>query len=1030
MIGKDFQRKKMFLDVRLFVLVLFFLFVGVTSYSQAAEPETKVIIHYEAPDKEKDLERTIWLWADNEAGQELAFTGQDKFGKYAEVSVPGIHEKVGFLIKSKGDWSYQSPDQWIDTSSGKVHVWLDKDGELSYTPKNEETAPKTDKLNVRVHYYRSANDYDNWNIWYWLEGKDGKQAAFAETDSFGQVAEFELSGEDFSKFNFLIRKSSATNEWEEKDGDDRVVYVSQNQNEMDVWIMEGDKMVYGSSDFIVKNQGVKGATIEKLSQIDVTFTKKEELENLQKYSIKLMSEGKEIQIKNMTGDKEKLTNRVSIEVNEVIDLQKEYYIVTENQDKIPVGLGGVVRTSEFDETYAYDGKLGALYSKEKTDFVLWAPTASQVELVLYQDQTEASPEKESIVMERKEKGTHKVSVLGDQAGTAYTYRLTFPDGKVNESTDPYATSAIVNGNHSVVVNPNEVALENFNRMPAFTNPVDAIIYEAHIRDLSISPDSGIKNKGKFLGVIEEGTKNETGQSTGLDYIKSLGVTHVQFLPMYDYQTIDESRPNDPQYNWGYDPKNYNVPEGSYSTDSTDPTKRVTEMKQMIKGLHDNNIRVIMDVVYNHVYEAGSHAFNKTVPGYYFRYNTDGSYANGTGVGNDVASERKMAQKYIVDSVIYWAENYNLDGFRFDLMGILDVETMNLVRSELDKIDPSIIILGEGWNMGTPLDDSQKAIQKNANIMPGIAHFNDSIRDSVKGSVFDGTEPGMINGKSELEKLVAQNMLGASGLEGYTSPSQVIQYVEAHDNLTLYDKLSLTNPTDTNEQRIKRHSLGTGMMLVSQGVPFIHAGQEFLRTKDGDENSYKSPDSVNQFDWSRPEIYRDSVELFKSLVSYRKNEPLLRIDNYNDIKDKAKLVKAEDNIIIYELKGEEKELLISINANEVEKEIDKQLTKDFKVVLSNQLENETYQEGVMLPLSLTVYEKSLTTEETKTSESKETEETNSTKEKEKETETSTSDSSLTKRNSENLPKTGEKKTIFAIVGLLTLASGFLLFRKRL
>lgn len=234
--------------------------------------------------------------------------------------------------------------------------------------------------------------------------------------------------------------------------------------------------------------------------------------------------------------------------------------------------------------------------------------------------------------------------------------------------------------------------------------------------------------------------------------------------MYDYQTIDESRPNDPQYNWGYDPKNYNVPEGSYSTDSTDPTKRVTEMKQMIKGLHDNNIRVIMDVVYNHVYEAGSHAFNKTVPGYYFRYNTDGSYANGTGVGNDVASERKMAQKYIVDSVIYWAENYNLDGFRFDLMGILDVETMNLVRSELDKIDPSIIILGEGWNMGTPLDDSQKAIQKNANIMPGIAHFNDSIRDSVKGSVFDGTEPGMINGKSELEKLVAQNMLGASGLE--------------------------------------------------------------------------------------------------------------------------------------------------------------------------------------------------------------------------------------------------------------------------
>ncbi len=1029
MIGKDFQREKMFLDFRLFVLVLFFLLIGVTPHSQAAEPETKVVIHYEAPENEKDLDRSIWLWADNEAGQELAFTDQDAFGKYAEVSVPGIHEKVGFLIKSKGDWSYQSPDQWVDTSSGKVHVWLDKEGKLSYEPKNEETAPKTEELNVKVHYYRSANDYDHWNVWYWLEGKDGKQAAFTETDAFGQVAEFKIKEEAFSKVHFLVRKSSETNEWQEKDGDDRLVYVSQNQKEVEVWLMEGDKTVYGTPDFIVKDQGIKGATIEKMSQIDVTFRKKEALEALKKNELKLFSGGKELAIKNITGNTEQPTNRLSIETTDVIDLQQEYAIQF-GDEKIPVSLGGVVRTPEFDEIYAYDGQLGALYSSDKTDFVLWAPTASKVELILYQDQTEASAEKESIVMEKGEKGTYRASVSGDQAGTAYSYRLTFPDGKVNESTDPYATSAIVNGNHSVVVNPAAVSLENFNRMAPFTNPVDAIIYEAHIRDLSISLDSGIHHKGKFLGVIEEGTTNKAGQPTGLDYIKSLGVTHVQFLPMYDYQTVDESRPSDAQYNWGYDPKNYNVPEGSYSTDSTDPTKRVVEMKQMVKGLHDNNIRVIMDVVYNHVYEAGSHAFNKTVPGYYFRYNEDGSYANGTGVGNDVASERKMAQKYIVDSVTYWAKNYNLDGFRFDLMGILDVETMNLVRSELDKIDPSIIILGEGWNMGTPLDDSKKAIQKNANIMPGIAHFNDSIRDSVKGSVFEGTEPGMINGKPELEQLVAQNMLGANGIEGYTSPAQVIQYVEAHDNLTLYDKLSLTNPADTNEQRVKRHSLGTGMMLVSQGVPFIHAGQEFLRTKDGDHNSYKSPDSVNQFDWNRPEMYQESVEFFKELVSYRKAEPLLRLASYDEINNKAKLIKAEDNIIIYELKDDEKELLVAINANEVEKEVDSQLTNGFKVVVSNQLTTETSTEGSMLPLSLTVYEKALETTDTTTSETEETKEKDKTEDSSKETKTSTNESSTTKPSEKKLPKTGEKKTILAAIGLLTLASGIFFLRKRL
>lgn len=1016
------------------ILSLFFICIGVTQHSLAAEAETKVIIHYESPENEGNIEKSIWVWAENAAGQELDFTDEDAFGKYAEVSVPGIHEKVGFLIKSKGDWSYQSSDHWVDTSSGRVHVWLDNEGTLSYEPKTNESAPKTKEINVKVHYYRSGNDYDDWNIWYWLDEADGEKAEFNQSDDFGKIAEFKLSKNDISKINFLVRQSTEANEWEDKDGEDRFIYMKQDENDIDVWLMEGDKTVYGNPLFVIKDQGIKEATVETLSQINVLFSKKEDIEELKKNEIKLMTSDKTIEVKEMTGEREKPTNRLTLQTTENLDLQEEYYLISGNEEKIPVTLGGVIRTTEFDDAYSFDGELGAIYSPEKTDFVLWAPTAKKVELILYENQTEESPEKEIITMDKGKRGTYQASLTGDQSGLAYSYRLTFPDGKVNESTDPYATAAIVNGNHSVVVNPNDVNITGFNRMEPFTNPVDAIIYEAHIRDLSIADDSGIQNKGKFLGVVESGTKNSLGQPTGLDYIKSLGVTHVQFLPMYDYQTVDESRPNDAQYNWGYDPKNYNVPEGSYSTDATDPNKRITEMKQMVKGLHDNNIRVIMDVVYNHVYEAGSHAFNQTVPGYYFRYNEDGSLANGTGVGNDVASERKMAQKYIVDSVKYWAENYQLDGFRFDLMGILDVETMNLVRSELDKIDPSIIILGEGWNMGTPLDESQKAIQKNANIMPGIGHFNDSIRDSVKGSVFEGTEPGMINGKNELEKLVAQNMLGANGLEGYITPGQVIQYVEAHDNLTLYDKLSLTNPNDTVEQRIKRHSLGTGMMLVSQGVPFIHAGQEFLRTKDGDENSYKSPDSVNQFDWSRPNEYKDSVELFKQLVTFRKEQPLLRLSDYASIEEKAKLIKAEDNVIIYELKDQDKSLLVAINSNEESRPIDIKLLENFKPAISNQLATEEFKMGEMLPLSLTVYEKSLVEEtvettETTSSTTSETSESTTKKETDNTRETKKDNNKKEVNYLKKLPKTGEMKSVLGILGLITLMGGFLIFKKR-
>lgn len=550
------------------VSCLFFL---VSDKKEAIAEEgmtTKVVIHYRPSEDRKGEDSSIWAWPLNGGGNEYDFEGGDAFGKYAVINLAGQHDQVGFLVKSAESWNYQTADQFIDTASGLAHVWLDEEEHLSYAPPAEEVAPQTKKMTVNLHYYRSGNDYEGWNVWHWIDGKDGQQAEFAAEDSYGKTATFDLEdAEGFSKLNFIIRKGTPDNEWQEKDGDsDRSVYVIEGQDTMDIWVMENDALIYNHPEFIVKDQRIKKASIETMQEINISLAKKERLADITPEDIVLTNEHGTLAITEVTAAEDELANQFTVKTVEPLDLQTAYDIQVKELAPVLVGIGAVVRTPEFDEEYFYDGTLGQNYTPEKTDFTLWAPTAKTVELVLYDGQEENSPEKETVLMDKGEKGTFTTVLNGDQHGTVYTYRLTFPDGTVNESTDPYATSAIVNGNRSVVLNPDSTRIQSFERMPAFSSPVDAIIYETHIRDLSIAADSGIQHKGKFLGVIEAGTKNEQGQPTGLDYIKSLGVTHVQFLPMYDYQTVDESAPDVPQYNWGYDPKNYNVPEGSYSTD--------------------------------------------------------------------------------------------------------------------------------------------------------------------------------------------------------------------------------------------------------------------------------------------------------------------------------------------------------------------------------------------------------------------------------------------------------------------------------
>ncbi|MDZ4477865.1 type I pullulanase [Bacillus cereus] len=759
---------------------------------------------------------------------------------------------------------------------------------------------------IIIHYKEKLGNTKDWNLWLWGENANGTSYQFTGEDEFGKYAKIKIDG-DYNRVGFIVR----TNEWE-KDGGDRWI-ENIKDGRAEVWILSGDEKVYNSKPS--SDLSIQKATIDSFHEITVTtnvpFNIKEK---------KIEIEG--IKIKNITpydinsGD---ITNKVKIITEQKIDLKQTYKVKIENLADTNTEIGKVIRSEEFDNLFYYGGNdLGNTYTPQHTKFRLWAPTASEAKLVTYKKWSDKIGAE--INMQQGEKGTWTSELKGNQKGLFYTYKVKIGD-KWTEAVDPYVRAASVNGDKGAVVNLEETNPKKWkaNKKPKFKNPEDAIIYELHVRDLSIQPESGIKQKGKYLGVTEKGTKGPEGVKTGLDHIKDLGVTHVQFLPIFDYASVNEETLNEPQYNWGYDPKNFNVPEGSYSTNPYEPAVRITELKQMVQTLHDNNLRVVMDVVYNHMYNAAESNFHKLVPGYYYRYNEDGTFANGTGVGNDTASERKMMRKFMIDSVTYWAKEYNLDGFRFDLMGIHDYETMNEIRKAVNQIDPSIILHGEGWDLNTPLAAELKANQKNAEKMKGIAHFNDNIRDGLKGSVFEEKENGFINGKENMEDRIKKGITAGidydTNSSTYQDPEQVLTYVEAHDNHTLWDKLELTNPGDNDEVRKQMHKLSSSILLTSQGIPFLHAGQEFMRTKYGDHNSYKSPDSINQMDWLRRATFNNEVDYMKGLIELRKKYSAFRMTSAEQIKTHVSFIDAPKNTVAYIIEGNKHEYFtVAHNAN--------------------------------------------------------------------------------------------------------------------
>lgn len=575
----------------------------------------------------------------------------------------------------------------------------------------------------------------------------------------------------------------------------------------------------------------------------------------------------------------------------------------------PAATSGIsVFAEEFDDLFSYDGEdLGLRYTPARSVFCLWAPTSQEAELVIYSSWEGEAELK--LPMTREVRGTWRATVLGDLEGKFYTYRVRLGE-QWNEAVDPYARAVGVNGDRGAILDLCQTDPEGWREdKPPLAHPVDAIIYELHLRDLSIHSASGIAHKGQYLGLAEAGTRGPGGILTGLDHIVDLGVTHVQLLPFYDYSTesVDETRLDEPHYNWGYDPKNYNAPEGSYATDPYVPGVRIKELKTMIQALHDRGLRVIMDVVYNHVYDGFRVNFTKLVPGYYLRYKQDGTLSNGSGCGNDTATEHYMMSRFIVESVIYWAKEYHIDGFRFDLMGLIDLETMREIRHRLNEIDPSLMTIGEGWIMQTELPLAKLANQSNADLMPGIGHFNDNFRDAVKGNIFEHDQPGFISGMRGVEKAIKAGVAGgiafSSSIGQFAGePEQCVNYVECHDNHTLWDKIVLSTEGETDEQRRSMHRLASAMILTSQGIPFIHAGQEFMRTKGGVENSYKSPVEVNGLDWERCAARGEDVAYMKRLIKLRKDHLAFRMRTAYEIRNHLVFEKAPASAVAYTLRG--------------------------------------------------------------------------------------------------------------------------------
>ncbi len=790
------------------------------------------------------------------------------------------------------------------------------------------TVKAAEELTLKLHYHREDGVYDGWDVWLWEEGGDGGGYAFAEED--GEMVATKVITPGVTTVGFIVR----TADWTKDINADQFIDISEMvSGTVHIYVesgVEGYTKEYGE-DAVTGTKLTKARYDNETQTITVNMTGTIDGELASVFSI-AGAEGS-IAVTEVTAGEQ---FEYIVAVESPLELTKNYNITYEGNE-YKIVMPNIYSTEAFEKEYTYTGTdLGATWSSDKTAFRVWAPTAEAVKVNLYASGTAGTEDLiEQLEMQKDVNGTWVAEKAGDLNGTYYTYSVSI-NGTETEACDPYAKTTGVNGKRAMVIDlasTNPKGWENDTNPHAGENVTDAVIYELHVRDLSSDASSGITNTGKFLGLIETGTTTESGIPTGLDHMKDLGITHLHLLPSYDYGSVDETQLDKAQFNWGYDPVNYNVPEGSYSTDPYNGAVRVKEMKEMVQGLHENGISVVMDVVYNHVYNASEFCFNQIVPGYFSRVNEDGKYSNGSGCGNDTASERAMVRKYIVESVKYWADEYHIDGFRFDLVGLIDTQTINEIVAEVHKDHPDVIFYGEGWTMDTDVtkEGYLMATQVNSKETPEFAYFSDTLRDALKGSVFENSERGYVSGAEGLESTIEQCFLGAPAW--CTTPSQTINYASCHDNLSLMDRIARSTPAEAREDRIRMNNLAAAIYMTAEGIPFMQAGEEMLRSKvkeDGgfDENSYASPDSVNSIKWDNlnEEEYQNTYNYYKGLIAFRKAHPALRMTTAADVEANVTPVEGLDaNVVAFDIKGgangdSAEGMYVIFNANNEEKQV--------------------------------------------------------------------------------------------------------------
>ncbi|MGC8954999.1 MAG: type I pullulanase [Fervidobacterium sp.] len=773
-----------------------------------------------------------------------------------------------------------------------------------------------------IHYHRWDGNYDGWNLWiWWVEpiSKDGAAYQFTERDDYGVVARVKFD-ETLTKVGIIVR----LNEWQQKDvAMDRFITIKDGKAE--VWLLEGIEQIYTSkpdtSPRVLFAQARSQDTIEAYltGQVDTT-----------KVSAKVTVDGiekKVAKVEKANPTDISKTNHVKILLAEPIKLDEV------NKD-VQVEVEGykparVIMMEILDKIY-YDGPLGFQYTPQRTTIRVWSPVSKTVDLLLYKNWDDKEPTK-MVPMNYIGNGVWEVFLEGDWEGWFYKFRY-FSYGEYREGVDYFSKAVTKNSIKSAIIDLSKTNPSGWDKdvRPAMKALEDAIIYEIHIADMTGLDNSGVKNKATYVGLTEKGTRGPNGVTTGLDHLVELGVTHVHILPMFDFYTGDEiDKDFEKSYNWGYDPYLFTVPEGRYSTNPIDPYVRIREVKQMVKALHENGIRVVLDVVFPHTFGIGVLSpFDIAVPYYFYRIDKTGAYLNESGCGNVMATERPMLRKYVIDTLKWWVLEYHVDGFRFDQMGLMDKQTMIEAEKQLHAIDPTIILYGEPWGgWGAPVRFGKSDVGGTH-----IAAFNDEFRDALRGSVFNATVKGFLMGALAKETAVKRGVVGSieydDVIKSFTKdPEETINYVACHDNHTLWDKNYLAAQADTNvkwttEMLKDAQKLAGAILLTSQGIPFIHAGQDFARTKQGNENSYNAPISINGLDYARKSEFIDVFNYYKGLIEIRKSHIAFRQRTAEDIRKKLTFLPSTRKMVAFMIKDENdpwKEIVVIYNGDTKDQE---------------------------------------------------------------------------------------------------------------